>query len=81
VILLETMTLTLSEKHLQLLRDGSGIGDEVVAARGYRTITDEADLLRLGFASTNAGCQDCSCRCTPPTARWVQPSTDQTIPA
>lgn len=42
-------TLTLSEKHLAMLRDGSGISDEVVAARGYRTITDEAELVKLGF--------------------------------
>ncbi|MCB8939226.1 MAG: DUF3854 domain-containing protein [Ardenticatenaceae bacterium] len=41
--------MTLSEKHLTMLRDGSGIGDAVVAARGYRTITDEADLVKLGF--------------------------------
>lgn len=42
-------TLTLSEKHLAMLRDGSGISDEVVAARGYRTITDEAELVKLNF--------------------------------
>ena len=30
----------LSGPHLEMLRRGSGISDEVIAARGYRTITD-----------------------------------------
>ena len=47
---MENEIVTLSEKHQAMLRDGSGISDEVVAARGYRTITDEAELRQLGFA-------------------------------
>jgi hypothetical protein len=39
----------LSPAHLEMLRRGSGISDEVIAARGYRTITDRADLPALGF--------------------------------
>jgi len=41
----------LAEHHLTRLRGASGIGDEVIAARGYHTITDPADLIPLGFAS------------------------------
>ena len=41
----------LSPEHLSMLRDESGISDEVIAARGYRTITDRDDLAELGFAS------------------------------
>lgn len=33
-----------------MLRQASGISDEVIAARGYRTVTDEAELAALGFA-------------------------------
>ena len=33
-----------------MLRDGSGINDDVIAARGYRTITDEAELAVLGLS-------------------------------
>lgn len=39
----------LSTNHLAMLCEESGIRDEVIAARGYRTITDEADLIPLGF--------------------------------
>ncbi|MBE2224160.1 MAG: hypothetical protein IAF02_21655, partial [Anaerolineae bacterium] len=40
----------LSSNHLIMLREESGISDDAIAARGYRTITDEADLVTLGFA-------------------------------
>ena len=40
----------LAAHHRAILQDGSGICDEVVAARGYRTITDEAELVTLGFS-------------------------------
>ena len=40
----------LSAHHVAMLRDGSGINDDVIAARGYRTITDEAELSAMGFA-------------------------------
>ena len=40
----------LALNHLQTLRDGSGISDEVIAARGYRTVTDSNELSALGFA-------------------------------
>lgn len=40
----------LSEKNLVILRDGSGIGGEVVAASGCLTLIDEADQLQLGIA-------------------------------
>lgn len=40
----------LSPAHLATLR-ASGLTDEVIAARGYRTVTSKADLKRLGFGS------------------------------
>jgi hypothetical protein len=43
------LTHRLSPAHLEMLRRGSGISDEVIAARGYRTIIDRADLPALGF--------------------------------
>jgi len=43
-------TPRLSAAHLEMLRRGSGISDEVIAARGYRTITDSKELAALGFA-------------------------------
>jgi hypothetical protein len=39
----------LSPTHLEMLRCGSGISDDVIAARGYRTVADRADLAALGF--------------------------------
>jgi hypothetical protein len=36
--------------HLAMLRDESGISDEVIRARGYRTITDPQDLAEMGFS-------------------------------
>ena len=41
----------LSERHLKMLREGSGISDEVIDARGYRTVTDEKELIPLGFST------------------------------
>jgi hypothetical protein len=38
----------LGEFHLKMLRDESGISDEVIAARGYRTVTDHKELTSLG---------------------------------
>jgi hypothetical protein len=39
----------LSEPHLRMLREGSAISDEVITARGYRTVTDAKELRDLGF--------------------------------
>lgn len=41
----------LSATHLKMLRDGSGISDQVIEARGYRTITDEKELIPFGFST------------------------------
>lgn len=41
----------LSNEHLAMLRQGSGISDDVIRARGYRTVTDRRDLEELGFSS------------------------------
>jgi hypothetical protein len=41
----------LSDAHLKMLREASGISEAVIAARGYRTITDHKELSRLGFSS------------------------------
>ena len=40
----------LAPHHYAMLHDESGISDEMIAARGYRTITAAADLERLSFA-------------------------------
>src|ERR671939_326844 len=41
----------LSERHLKMLREESGISEEIITARGYRTITDEKELIPLGFST------------------------------
>ncbi len=41
----------LSPHHREMLRTASAISDAVIAARGYRTITDKTELGALGFAS------------------------------
>lgn len=45
------MDWQLSESHLKMLREESGISDEVITARGYRTVTDERELIPLGFST------------------------------
>lgn len=47
-------TARLSPAHLTMLRDESGIADEVIAARGYRSIDDPGDLQDLGFSKAQA---------------------------
>lgn len=47
----------LSPAHLRMLREESAITDEVILARGYRTVTDQTELRDLGFAPAQ--------RCTP----------------
>ncbi|KPL80848.1 hypothetical protein ADN00_01275 [Ornatilinea apprima] len=42
--------LSLSEKHLKMLVEESGISDQVIRGRGYRTITIEGDLVQYGFS-------------------------------
>jgi hypothetical protein len=41
----------LSAEHQLMLREESGISDEVISARGYHTITNHKELIALGFAS------------------------------
>jgi hypothetical protein len=41
----------LSCEHYAILSKGSGISDEVITARGYRTVTEVKELLELGFSS------------------------------
>jgi hypothetical protein len=40
----------LAAHHRRELESGSGISAAVVAQRGYRSVTDPAELRRLGFA-------------------------------
>jgi len=40
----------LSPHHLAALKDESAISDDVIAARGYATVTDKNELTHLGFA-------------------------------
>jgi hypothetical protein len=45
---------SLSEKHRRELVEGSGLSDDVIAERGYRTVTSAIELLELGFADYQA---------------------------
>jgi len=47
-------TPALDERHLTELRDGSAIPQDLIAERGYRTVTDAAELRSLGFADFQA---------------------------
>lgn len=47
----DTVHPLLSDAHLKMLREESGIADAIIEARGYRTITDHKELTRLGFTS------------------------------
>ena len=42
--------LSLSDKHLKMLTEESGISEQVIRERGYRTITSEGDLVQYGFS-------------------------------
>jgi hypothetical protein len=42
--------MTLAEQHEKMLREESGISQEVVVARGYRTVDTKSELKRLGFS-------------------------------
>lgn len=41
---------SLSENHLKMLAEESGISEQVILERGYRTITSEGDLVQFGFS-------------------------------
>lgn len=45
-----SMGTKLSDEHLRMLREASGISDELIKSRGYRTIKDTRELAALGFA-------------------------------
>jgi len=42
-------TQNLNPDHLAMLHEGSAISDEVILARGYRTVDNPAELAELGF--------------------------------
>ncbi len=42
--------MTLAEQHKKMLREESGISQEVVEARGYRTVETKSELKSLGFS-------------------------------
>ena len=46
--------LPLKELHLRMLREESGLPDDIIAERGYRTVTTAAELRRLGFTHRQA---------------------------
>src|SRR5262245_13382034 len=41
----------LTPEHLAQLRDGSGIAEDVIAERGYRSITQRTTLREFGFSA------------------------------
>lgn len=45
------MAGSLSERHLKMLREESGLTEEIISARGYRTVTDEKELIPFGFST------------------------------
>src|SRR2546422_11630318 len=47
---LYTGPMNLASHHRAMLHDGSGIADEVITARGYRTSTGYSELKSLGIA-------------------------------
>jgi len=47
-------SLPLSERHRSMLLVDSAISEDAVRATGYRTVTDPADLLALGFSKAQA---------------------------
>ena len=49
-----TLDESLLPHHLAMLREGSGIPDDVIAERGYRSVTSAIELMRLGFTSRQA---------------------------
>lgn len=46
-----TDSVRLQPQHMAMLRDESGISEQVILARGYRSILDKDELRKLGFAS------------------------------
>ena len=71
--------MNLSDKHLVMLRSGSGLSDEVITARGYRTVTDSNELSALGFRRHNAASPVFCYHFTPLTAVTVCMFTALTI--
>lgn len=51
----QQQTDPLHEHHRRMLEVESAIDPEVIAERGYRTITKKADLARMGFARPQQG--------------------------
>ena len=47
---MSNQNLSLSENHLKILSDESGISEQMIRERGYRTITSEGDLVQFGFS-------------------------------
>jgi len=47
---MNTPAYSLSENHLKMLAEESGISEQVIRERGYRTITSEGDLVQYGFS-------------------------------
>lgn len=47
--------MSLSDSHAQMLLEESGLTEEIVEARGYRTVEKKADLKRLGFSEGQCG--------------------------
>jgi hypothetical protein len=45
---------SLSDRHRRELETASGVSSDVVAQRGYRTVSDPDELIRLGFAPSQA---------------------------
>ncbi len=47
---MSNQNISLSENHLKILTDESGISEQMIRERGYRTITSEGELVQFGFS-------------------------------
>jgi len=46
------MTSQINSEHLKMLKDESGISDELIKMRGYRSVSNIEELKELGFSSS-----------------------------
>ena len=59
--------MRLSDKHKKMLTEGSGISEEVITARGYRTFEKKVELEELGFGRAQRNVQGLLIPCYSPT--------------
>jgi hypothetical protein len=63
--------MELNDKHKKMLTEGSGISEEVIAARGYRTVNKKVELENLGFGRSQRNVPGLLIPCYSPTGEIV----------